>query len=132
MQIGPHSIFREGPLVHVTMRGNLTLPEMTAFVEVYDALIEELGYAVILMDVHGSTGMDLPARKLGTLWAGTNAMRHWSAVFGANALVRTMMNMFNRAARVLGKSAPALMFFADEASARVWLLERYAAARSQS
>jgi len=129
-QIGPHDVRREGPLVHVTMHGNLTLVEMTAFVDVYQALIAEQGCALILMDVSGSTGMDMDARKMATTWTAAHATRIRTAVFGANSLVRTMMNMFNRAARVLAKSVPELVFFANEAAARGWLLERYDVARS--
>ncbi len=130
LDLDTHHVRREVPLLHITVRGNLTLANMTALVELYQALVEEQGFLLLLMDVHDSTGMDMAARKIVTGWSAAHAKRVWSGVVGANAFVRATMNMFNRAAKAMGKSEPGLMFFADEAAARAWLLERYDVVRA--
>lgn len=130
LDLDKHHVRREGPLLHIIVQGNLTLANITAMVDVYQALVEEQGFLLNLMDVHQSVGIDMAARRMATEWSARNAKRVWSGIVGAKPIVRTTMNMFNRAAKVLGKSEPGLNFFADEAAARVWLLERYEAFRS--
>jgi hypothetical protein len=128
-----HRVRREGPLVHVIFRGNLTESNTRGLLDVYQAAVDEHGLVLILMDVRESSGMDMAARKLATSWSSGRAKQIWAGVFGANAILRTTINMFNRAARVLSrdKSEPGLMFFVDEPAARVWLFERYEAAQAK-
>jgi len=129
LQFEPHRVRVEGPLVHITARGNLTAVNMAELLDLYQKAVDEHGLVLILLDVHESTGIDMAARKVVIPWAAKNAAFMWSGVYGANMFVRTAMNMYNRAVRVLGKREPALKFFVDEAAAREWLRERYEIAK---
>lgn len=121
-RIDEHVLRREGEVLHVTVQGNLTGTNMTAFVAVYQQLLDEQGFLLILMDVRDSTGMDMAGRKVVTAWAGKHSTTLCSAIVGANVVIESTMNIFNRAVRVLSGKAPGLMFFSEEVAARTWLL----------
>ncbi len=126
IQIGTHSLARDGSIVKMTMCGELTLEQTLEILAHYQALLEEQGYVLIVLDVAQARGMAMPARKASAEWGKTYGDQSRSAVIGAPFVIRTAMELMNRAANVLARrsrSVP-LGFFATEDEARSWLLSQ--------
>lgn len=108
--------------MHVTFRGNLTLVNVKPLVELQQALVDELGYLLLLMDVRASTGIDMAARKYSTEWGQRYVGSVFTAAYGAHPVVRGMLNLLSRATEIFSRRSAKLAFFERESEARAWLL----------
>ncbi|MDI1478895.1 hypothetical protein [Polyangium sp. y55x31] len=124
VEMGLHRVQREGPLVHVAIRGNTSLPEMQTLVGVYQATFDEFGYLLILLDMTTSGDLTTPARKHVTEFVQAHAMQLAAGVYGASFYLRITLELISRSVRVLSRQTPSVSFHAEEANARRWLAEQ--------
>ena len=124
IQLGPHDLARNGPILEIRVHGELTLAQTLELLTHYEALLEEQGYVLILLDVAKASGMDMPARKASAEWGKKYNDRCRTAVVGAPFVIRIAIELMNRAANVLARrpSNVALGFFETEVEAQHWLL----------
>lgn len=119
-----HTVRREGEIMHVCFCGNLTLGNVKALAELQQAIVDEFGYLLLLMNVHEATGIDMAARKYSTEWGTKYAGAVFSAAYGAHPMVRGMLNLMSRATEVFSRRSSKLSFFDTDAEARAWLLKQ--------
>lgn len=104
------------------MCGDLSLDQTNELLAYYAALVDEQGSALIVMDVGQGGGMPMPARKAASEWGKVYGQHVRSAVIGASFVMRTSMELLNRAANLLMRRAIPIGFFKTEDEARAWLL----------
>ncbi|MDC3958791.1 STAS/SEC14 domain-containing protein [Polyangium jinanense] len=121
VEMGPHRVQREGPIVHVSIRGNTSLTEMQTLVSVYQATVDEFGYLLILLDMRASGDLTTPARKHVTEFVQAHPTKIASAIYGTTFYLRITLELISRSVRVLAHHTPAMAFHATEAEARRWL-----------
>lgn len=122
VQVGRHIITREGPVTRVILYGEITYDHIQAFLSEYQAMIDEQGFVLIMMDMREGGDMAMPARRLATDWGSTRGERVRSAIFGASFFIRNAIELFNRAAFLLSGKAPKITFVRTYEEARAWLL----------
>jgi hypothetical protein len=120
--IGTHTLARKGLLLKFTLRGPINLEQTNAQLAHYQAILEEQGFVLVVLDVTKGGRMAMPARKASAEWAKTYGHRSRTAVVGAPVMIRTAIDLINRAANVLAKRKVPLGFFATEEEARRWLI----------
>jgi hypothetical protein len=123
IRIGSHRLTRDGAVATLFARGELTLENTVELLANYQALLDQRGYLLIIIDVAESTGIAMAARKACAEWGKTNGHQCRTAVVGAPFIVRTAIELINRAANLLArrtKEIP-LGFFATHEEARQWL-----------
>ncbi|HVK70160.1 MAG TPA: hypothetical protein VM694_37160 [Polyangium sp.] len=123
VEMGLHAVQREGPLVHVAIRGHTSLAEMQAIVSVYQATLDEFGYFLLLLDMSGSGDLNTPARKHVTHFVNTHAEVMATAVYGASFSLRITLELISRSVRALSRRSVEVSFHATEAEARHRLAE---------
>lgn len=104
------------------MCGDLSLDQTNELLGHYAAVVDEQGCALIVMDVGQGGGMPMPARKAASEWGKIYAAHVRAAVIGASFVMRTGMELMNRAANLLTRRAIPIGFFTTEDEARKWLL----------
>ncbi|MDI3291381.1 STAS/SEC14 domain-containing protein [Polyangium sp. 15x6] len=124
VEMGPHRVQREGPVVHVVIRGDTSLAEMRTLVSVYQATVDEFGYLLILLDMTASGDLTTPARQHVTQFVQAHATKLAAAVYGTTFYLRITLELISRSVRVLARHTPAMAFHATETEARRWLAEQ--------
>lgn len=124
IQIDTHSLARDGSILKVSARGQLTFEQNIQVLSHYEAILDEQGYVLIVLDVEEARGIDMHARKASAEWGKAYVDRCRCAVVGAPFFVRVVLEMMNRATNVLARSTKRVLvgFFATEEEAREWLL----------
>lgn len=122
VQVGSHVIVREGPITRVVVSGELTYENTIRLLEEYQGMIDEQGFVLIMMDVHNSGNMAMPARRAASNWGSQRGQCVRSAVFGAPFFIRNAIELLNRAASVMTRNAPKITFVRTYEEARDWLL----------
>lgn len=122
IQVGPHVVIREGPITRVILSGEITYDHMQQFLAEYHAMIDEQGFALIMMDIREGGGMAMPARRLATDWGSKRGHCVRSAVLGASFLMRNGIELLNRAAFLFSGNAPKITFVRTYEEAQAWLL----------
>jgi hypothetical protein len=122
VHIGPHTLARDGSLLKITARGELTLPQTVELVDYYQAVLDECGHLLIMSDVTNGRGMPADARKLASEWGQRNGDRSRTAVVGASFVVQTVLGLMDRATNLLARRNVPIRFFATEEEARRWLI----------
>ena len=122
VQVGTHIIQREGPITRVIMTGPITVEHVQRFLAEYQAMIDEQGFVLIMMDMREGGDMAMPARRLASEWGSKRGHCVRSAVFGAPFFIRNAIELLNRAARVMTGNAPKITFVRTYEEARDWLL----------
>lgn len=122
VQIGTHTIQREGPITRVIMTGPIAYEHIQRFVEEYQGMIDEQGFVLIMMDMREGGEMAMPARRLASEWGSKRGHCVRSAVFGAPFFIRNAIELLNRAAKVMTGNAPKITFVRTYEEARDWLL----------
>lgn len=122
IEVGMHTLSREGPVLHVVTRGDILLPDIEQMLAQYEAMIAEQGYALILIFAERETNMAMNSRRMATEWGGRRGHCVRSAIYGASFFMRTAIELLNRATSVLTRNAPRIAFFATDKEARAWLL----------
>lgn len=122
VQVGPHIIQREGPITRVIMTGQITVEHTQRFLAEYQAMIDEQGFVLIMMDMREGGEMAMPARRLASEWGSKRGHCVRSAVFGAPFFIRNAIELLNRAAKLMTGNAPKITFVRTYEEARDWLL----------
>ena len=122
IQIGKHILEYDGVVLKVVFHGYLPLAQDLEVLAQYQAIIEDRGYTLILLQVAEATGIDSAARKAAADWGKIYNVRCRSAVVGAPFVVRVALELMNRATNLLSRQTTPLGFFATEEEAREWLL----------
>jgi len=122
IQVGVHTVAREGPLLHIVTRGIISHADMEQFVVHYEAMIEEQGFMLTLIHMQAGTDMGMDSRRMASEWGSRHGHCVRSAVYGASFFLRTALDLINRAANALTRNAPGLAFFNTDQEARAWLL----------
>lgn len=113
----------DGDLVHLRIRGLMTLRDLNAVTEVYERVHARHGRFFVLYDVTESQGIDRAARKALHDSTSNGPQPDATALFGASFALRTMANMIERALVGLGRPSMGMNFFATEAQARAHIDE---------
>ncbi|TKC91870.1 hypothetical protein [Polyangium fumosum] len=121
VEMGLHAVVREGPLVHLVIRGNTSLAEMQAMVRVYEAALDEAGYLLILLDMTDAGGLNTPARKHVTDFIKAHAEVIAAAVYGASFSLRITLDLMSRSIRALSRRTIEVTFHASEVECRRYL-----------
>lgn len=124
IQIGAHTLTREGQVLHVVTRGTLSLSDVNQLAAHYESSIAQQGFALVLAYMEKGTDMPMHARRAASEWGSTHGHRTRTAVYGATFFLRNALQLINRASHVLKRHPPNLGFFATEREAREWLIEQ--------
>ena len=117
IHIGAHSLARDERIVRMTMCGDLSPTQTEELLMHYGAVVDEQGYALIVMFVGNGGGMSMPARKAASEWSKVYGPHVRSAVIGASFVMRTGIELMNRAANLLTRRAVPIGFFDTEEEA---------------
>jgi hypothetical protein len=122
LQVGRHIVTREGPITRVAIYGEITYDNIQKFLSEYEAMIDEQGFVLIMMEMREGGEMAMPGRRLATEWGSKQSERVRSAIFGASFFLRTGIELLNRAAFLMTGNAPKITFVRTYEEARAWLL----------
>ena len=124
IQIGTHVLAREGRFLTLFARGVLNLEQNLEILGQYQAVVDDQGYALVVLNVEEAHGIDMHARKAAAEWGKEYVDRCRCAVVGAPFVVRVVLDLMNRATNALSRSTerPQVGFFATAEEARQWLL----------
>ncbi|MDC0745469.1 hypothetical protein [Polyangium mundeleinium] len=131
VEMGLHAVQREGPLVHVAIRGHTSLAEMQAIVRVYEAALDESGYLLILLDMTDAGGLNTPARKYVTDFVKAHTEEIAAAVYGASFSLRITLELISRSVRALSRRTIEVTFHASEVECRRYLAAQVPRLRAQ-
>lgn len=121
-QVGPHVLKREGPITRVTMGGVISYEHMLQFLEEYQAMIDEQGFALIMMEMGTGGEMGMQARRVASEWGSKRSHRVRSAVVGASFFLRSGIELLSRAAKLMTGNGLKVTFVQTQEEARAWLL----------
>lgn len=122
IEVGGHTVHREGPVLHIVTRSRISLPQMEQFAAMYEAMRDEQGYILLLIRMLSGTDMTMDARRKASQWGSLHGQCLRAAVYDSSFFLRTALSLINRAANALTGNAPQLVFFAHEEEARTWLM----------
>jgi hypothetical protein len=119
--LGAHSVRIEGDLVHLRVKGVVTVTDMVEFMRLQAQVKREHGAVFMLYDSRENTGLEPAARKYATDHASEESRVSAAASFGAPFAMRVLVNMINRAHDMLRKSGARVQLFDTEPQARQYL-----------
>lgn len=118
--IGTHSFDRDGDILCLTIRGEMTPDNARHELALLAKLCDEQGYALVLVDLTHSTAMKPEARRSLAEW-NRAPNRQATAFFGATLAARATASLLMNAKTLVSQHRPNYMFFETEALARAWL-----------
>lgn len=136
-RIGNHSIRFEGDLMVVTLRGDLTLADAEAYIQLVAEHSLRCGYALLLTDVSQATRMSSQVRNHFVRRVREIAARNGGvlpsarASFGASLLARAISTMAYAAMQLVLGRGQFYKVTETEAEARAWLAEQRARIRAR-
>jgi hypothetical protein len=118
---GRHEFWYEGELFGVRFRGSITRRDVEVLRQAVEAVAEEHPRSYLLIDLHGSTGIDPEARKYLVEWSKVPEQGLvGTVVYGTGFVMRSLVTLSINAIRLLGHLKGEFHFFKDEAEARRW------------
>ncbi len=119
--IGPHQLFREGPILMFRHHGNFMLAEATLATALYSKIIADHGYLLLLLDFTHSGDVDPKTRRHLVDWGKAHAERTCIAVFGSNLVFRTTFTLIVNAIRLIGSTPLRAKACSEPHEALAWL-----------
>lgn len=118
LHIGQHILEVEGDLVRWEAHGACGLEDLRRIIEVGEELAATYGRYYSIIDAREGITVTPEARRYNAEWerahGGPKAL---TVIFGANAFLRSIVTLVNRAAQLLLGRAPEVIFVKSEAEA---------------
>lgn len=119
--IGPHRLFRAGPILMFRHHGNFMLAEAAVATALYSQIIADHGYLLLLLDFTHAGEVDPKTRRHLIQWGNAHAERTFIAVFGSNLVFRTTFTLIVNAIRLIGSTPLRAKAFSERHDALAWL-----------
>lgn len=122
--VGPHQIRLDGDIAWVRIVGVLERPESEQLYRLYDQIGARQGYLLVLSDATAARGNSPEARRFQHDHYKLRTYPSYTAVYGANLVIRTLIMMGIRANQLIHAQRPQVSFHSTEAEARAALAEQ--------
>lgn len=122
-EIGQHYYYIEEDVIVVRFKGNISLKEVSRFIEIFNSLLKKHKRALLISDLSHASTIDQDARRHIVDWTRQQTAFATAAV-SAGFMQRALTSLMVRALKLIsGKNTP-LAFFQDKESARAWLSQQ--------
>ena len=122
-QTGPHLIQVEDDIIITRLHGTFTLEHAQTWCQISEDLIAKYGGIFSISDFRAGGTIQPESRCHIGQWPGVPKVRGL-AMFGASLMLRVIMTMIVRAAKLLRNYTVPLITVATETEARAWIAEQ--------
>ena len=119
--LGRHLVRISSDLVAIELHGPLSPEEMATFFDWSEAVLRTHGYALVLADCADAQSGGTQARKLAAERLRACGEHIAGAVYGMSPVMRSMLQIFSGAVRMVTRRPLNIEAFATETDARAWL-----------
>ena len=127
VHVGRHVFEIEEDLVHIHWIGPSPLAEVQQAYPYIEEVHARLGRCLVLMDMRQSHVPDAETRQwLADWWTRHDRETIPLACHGLHVMMQTAINLMLRAAVLLGRRPPSVLYVSTEAEARAWLASKRA------
>jgi hypothetical protein len=119
--IGPHRLEIDDDLLLLRVEGALILPETVALHELIGAVLERVGYTLMMVNLAHAKGIDAKSRAYLGDWHRSHHAAGAAALFGASLPIRGLGTLVLRGMQLVGKQSVPSCFVRDEGEARRFL-----------
>lgn len=123
--VGPHRFYVDGNLFGMELNGPVTIPDIAALLSHQEALLSQFDVVLTLCDAR-HVAMPTPEvrRFLAERGKRIDTARLYSVVITDSVLLRTIVQLIERAARILTGAPLHTAFVKDEPEALAWIQAR--------
>lgn len=119
-----HRFYCEDDQLYLELHGMFELTDCQLMYSLSEAILLEHGYCLTLFDARGATGMTSEARKYIGEKTRTSHAAGASALVGASFALRTLTNLMQNAARLIGRPLPPVRACSTIDEGMLWLSEQ--------
>lgn len=119
--LGRHLVRISGDLIALELHGPLSAEEMNTFFDWSEGVLRSHGYALVLTDCADAASGSTQSRKTAAERLRAHGEHIAAAVYGMSPVMRSMLQIFNGAVRMVTRRSLNIEAFATETDARAWL-----------